>query len=172
MPAGRPTDYSEDVAAKICERITDGESLRAICDDDSMPARATVFKWLARHPEFVDQYAIARGEQAETLFDEILDIADDGRNDWMERKDKDGANIGWRENGEALRRSQLRVEARKWMVGKLAPKKYGEKSSVELTGKDGGAIETKDTSDRDLAKAVALLMAKGLNSGSSGPSAD
>lgn len=163
MPAGRPTDYSDEIAAAICERIADGESLRSICDDEAMPARTTVFNWLGRYPEFVNQYAIARGEQADALFDEILDIADDGRNDWIEKRDADGNNIGWRENGEALRRSQLRVDTRKWMAGKLAPKKYGDKSALELTGKDGGPVETKDVSDRDLAKALAAILTRGVD---------
>jgi hypothetical protein len=97
-----------------------------------MPNKATVFRWLASNEQFRDQYARARETQADALFDEILDIADDGSNDWMEKHNADGENIGWRENGEALRRSQLRVDARKWMAGKLQPKKYGEK--VTLAG--------------------------------------
>ena len=137
MPVGRPTKYSVEMVAAICERLGDGESLRSICSDDDMPATSTVCRWLAEHKEFQEQYARAREIQADALFDEILDIADDGRNDWMERKNKDGESIGWQENGEALRRSQLRVDARKWMAGKLRPKKYGEKLNLEHTGADG-----------------------------------
>jgi hypothetical protein len=131
----RPTIYSEAIAASICERIADGESLRAICKDEGMPAKSSVFKWLIEHKEFSDQYARARETQADTIFDEILDIADDGTNDWMVKNTADGEAIGWRENGEALRRSALRVDARKWMAGKLRPKKYGDK--VQHTGADG-----------------------------------
>lgn len=131
MPAGRPTDYSLETAALICERLSDGESLKAICEDEAMPGKTSVFKWLALHTEFADMYARAREVQADALFDDILTIADDGQNDWMERKDAEGENMGWRENGEALRRSQLRIDARKWMAGKLRPKKYGEKLDIE-----------------------------------------
>ncbi len=120
--------------ATICDRIANGESLRQICDSDDLPAASTVFLWLTNDASFSEQYARAREAQADALFDDILSIADDGRNDWMERKDKDGKNIGWQENGEALRRSQLRVEARKWMAGKLKPKKYGEKLDLNLSG--------------------------------------
>lgn len=120
--------------ATICNRIANGESLRAICSDDGMPAASTVFLWLNDDPVFSEQYARAREAQADALFDEILDIADDGSNDWMERKNADGQNIGWMENGEALRRSALRVEARKWMAGKLRPKKYGDKLELEHGG--------------------------------------
>ena len=133
----RPSEYNDEVASLICERIADGQSLRSICGDADMPATSTVFKWLTEQNAFSEQYTRAREAQADALFDEILEIADDGSNDWMERKGPDGLSLGWRENGEALRRSALRVEARKWMAGKLQPKKYSDKQQVELTGKDG-----------------------------------
>jgi hypothetical protein len=127
LELGRPSEFSQETADAICERIADGESLRSICLNRDMPNKATVFRWLAKHADFCDQYARARQVQADALFDEILDIADNGGNDWMERKGDDGVSLGWRENGEALRRSALRVDARKWMAGKLQPKKYGDK---------------------------------------------
>lgn len=117
--------------ATICERIANGESLRAICADKGMPDKSTVCVWLGEDTSFSDQYARAREAQADAVFDDILTIADDGRNDWMERKNAEGVNIGWVENGEALRRSQLRIDARKWMAGKLKPKKYGDKLDIE-----------------------------------------
>lgn len=134
---GRPSSFTQEVADAICERLADGQSLREICQDEDMPNRATVFRWLAKFKEFSDQYAHAREEQADSLFDEILSIADDGRNDWMEKHGKEGENIGWQENGEALRRSQLRIDARKWMAGKLRPKRYGDRTQMELTGPQG-----------------------------------
>lgn len=126
------TTYSEDMALIICERLADGESLKAICEDDEMPARSTVFKWLAESGPFSDMYARAREEQADAIFDEILNIADDGRNDWMERRGEEDA--GWVTNGENIQRAKLRIDARKWMAGKLRPKKYGEKLELEHGG--------------------------------------
>lgn len=130
--------YSPEDTARIkltiCERIADGESLRSICDAEGMPATSTVFLWLTQDDAFAEQYARAREAQADALFDDILTIADDGRNDWMERKNADGQDIGWQENGEALRRSQLRIDARKWMAGKLKPKKYGDRIQTEHSG--------------------------------------
>ena len=128
---GRHSEYNTETADRICERIANGESLKAICDEEGQPSKSTVFKWLNENKAFSDKYARAREAQADALFDDILSIADDGRNDWMERKDAEQENMGWRENGEALRRSQLRIDARKWMAGKLRPKKYGEKLDIE-----------------------------------------
>ena len=124
------TTYTDEAALVICERIANGESLKAICEDENMPARSTVFKWLAENKTFSDMYVRAREEQADAIFDEILEIADDGRNDWMERRGEEDA--GWVTNGENIQRARLRIDARKWMAGKLRPRKYGEK--LELSG--------------------------------------
>lgn len=136
----RQSEFTQEIADLICERIADGESLRSICADDAMPSTSTVCKWLSQQKPFSEQYARARELQADALFDEILEIVDDGLNDWIERKGDDGKTLGWIENGEALRRSALRVDARKWMAGKLQPKKYSEKHQLALTGADGGAV--------------------------------
>ena len=129
--------YTPDELAKhkatICERIANGESLRQILETEGMPASSTVFKWLSDDASFSEQYARAREAQADAVFDDILSIADDGRNDWMQRNY--GEETRWVENGEAIRRSQLRIDARKWMAGKLKPKKYGDKLDVEHAGK-------------------------------------
>lgn len=132
MPSGRPSEFTQEIADKICERLADGESLRSICEAEEMPSKTTVFRWLNANPDFRDQYARAREVQADTLFDDILDIADNARNDWMERRGEDDA--GWQVNGENIRRSQVRIEARKWMAGKLRPKVYGDKIDVNHSG--------------------------------------
>lgn len=155
---GRPTDYSTEVTGIICDRLADGESLRSICIDEALPHMSTVCRWLRIHAEFREQYALAREGQADALFDEMLDIADDGSNDWMEKRDADGNNIGWRENGEALQRSKLRVDTRKWMAGKLRPKKYGDKTI--LGGDPDNPIVTKDVTDTELARLIVFQLTK------------
>jgi hypothetical protein len=85
--------YSAQVARTICDRLVEGESLRAICSDAGMPGRATVFRWIARHKEFRDWYALAREFQAQDLTDEILEIADDTSGDWVEKIGADGKAV-------------------------------------------------------------------------------
>lgn len=125
-------DFSEEIADQVCEGIADGRSLRSICNEPGMPNKATVFRWLAGNEAFRDQYARARDAQADAIFDEILDIADDASNDWMERRGEEDS--GWVVNGEHVQRSRIRIDARKWMAGKLRPKVYGDKLDVEHTG--------------------------------------
>lgn len=144
---GRPSIYSAEIADSICERLADGESLRTICLIDGMPSRGTVFRWLAQDDAFRDQYAHARQAQADTLADEIIDIADDGINDTYENAD--GKEVV---NQDVIARSRLRVDARKWIASKLKPKVYGEKVSTELSGPNGGPIVTaRELTDDQLA---------------------
>lgn len=96
---------------------------------------ATVFRWLAQHGEFQEQYARAREAQADYLAEEILDIADDGTNDWMERE---GNTLV---DHEHISRSKLRVDARKWLMSKLLPKKYGDRQTTEHIGAGGGPVK-------------------------------
>lgn len=135
---GRPSAYTHKIAEVICIRLMDGQSLRRICCDPKMPSQTTVFRWLM-HPardDFRERYARAREVQAEALFDETLDIADDGSNDWMESQEG-----GVDYNGDAVQRSKLRIDTRKWMAAKLAPKKYGESTMIKHADAEGEKLE-------------------------------
>lgn len=132
MPSGQTHSYTQEVADKICENLCEGMSLREVCRLDGMPPESTVRLWALDDREgFAAQYARAREIGYHAMADEIMEISDDGTNDWMERNGED--NEGWRENGEALGRSRLRVDTRKWMLGKVLPKIYGEKLDVNNT---------------------------------------
>jgi hypothetical protein len=105
-----------------------------------MPAEKTIYNWLQAHSEFLQQYARAREAQADHLVEEIIEIADDGTNDWMERRSEaekgKGVDSGWVLNGEHVQRSRLRVDARKWFASKVYPKKYGDRIETTVNGGD------------------------------------
>lgn len=147
---GRPSEFSQDTADLICLRLAEGESLRSICNDDDMPCKATVMRWLRSWPEFRDQYTRAREDQADTLFDEVLDIADESSNDTI----IDPETGHERTNYEVVARAKLRIDARKWMAGKLRPKVYGDKLDLEHSG----ALDLKNMSDEDLERRIQQLM--------------
>lgn len=140
---GRPSDYTPELAAVICSRIASGEKVSDICLEEIMPATSTVYLWLSKHKEFSDQYAQAQSDRTHALAEEIIDIADNGSNDWMERNYGDDEKSSWVTNGEALQRSRLRVDTRKWLMSKMAPKKYGDK--VAHTGDPDNPVFTKTT---------------------------
>lgn len=131
---GRPSIYSKEIADKICSRLAGGESLRVICMDEDMPTASTVYLWVLDDKEgFSDKYARAREMQAEVMFDEILEIADDGSNDLMTITK--GDKTYELENKEVTNRSRLRVDSRKWYLSKVLPKKFGDKLDVTSDGK-------------------------------------
>jgi hypothetical protein len=134
----RQTDYTEELADTICERIADGESLRSICLDEDMPNKATVFRWLA-DPEreaFRDQYARARECQADGYVDEAVDIADTPQEGVKTKTMPDGKIETT--TGDMIEHRRLQIDARKWAAAKLHPKKYGDK--LALTDPDGGPL--------------------------------
>lgn len=96
-----------------------------------MPSPTTIYVWLRKHEEFRDQYAQAKRDGIEAMLDEVLDIADDGTNDWMEVRNKKGDVIGKEFNREHVQRSKLRADVRIWFASKLLPVKYGEASLLK-----------------------------------------
>lgn len=126
MPIG--VEYSEDVACIICDRIASGESVRSISRSPGMPHEVTIYRWVADDRDgFRARYTRARESQAERMADEILEIADDGSNDWMEFEGKTIIDH------EYINRSRLRVDSRKWLMARLAPKKWGDKQDINQT---------------------------------------
>ncbi|MBL4591268.1 MAG: hypothetical protein JKY96_04845 [Phycisphaerales bacterium] len=118
---GRAIKYSLKLAEEICRRIADGESLRHVCEDENMPAKGTVFTWLNQHPKFEELYSNARDRQADTLVDDIIEIADDERLD--------------------PKRARVKIAARQWLAARQAPKKYGDRMQLNHAGEGGGAIQ-------------------------------
>lgn len=112
---GRPSSFIQEVADDICMLIARGESLRKICERPGMPAMSSIFKWLNENKEFSEQYARARENQADFLLEEMLEISDLA-------------------TPEDVSVAKLRVDARKWYITKVAPKKYGDKQAIEHSG--------------------------------------
>ena len=132
---GRLSKFTQSLADDICDKLILPISLREICRDKAMPPIGTVMRWLNDNQEFREQYARAKVLQSDVIAEETQEIVDDGRNDWIERMDKSGEPTGtYALNGEAVARSRLRFDQRRWYLSKLAPKKYGDKIEHEVTG--------------------------------------
>ena len=110
MSAGRPTDYTPELADHICDRIADGESLRKICADQDLPDRRTVLRWLGKHDDFATKYARAREAQGDHMDDLILEVAAACK-------------------PETAQADRVKIGAYQWRASKLRPKVYGEKVS-------------------------------------------
>ena len=154
-PVGAPTTYNKHIASVICTRIAEGESLREIVKSVGMPDRSAVYDWLLRHAEFADQYTRAREEQADTLADEIIAIADESPAT-VEVRDKEGNVLDVKIDSGYVNYQRQRIDARKWTAMKLKPKKYGDKLAL---GGDADAppIKTEETSSGRLFEIIRNL---------------
>jgi hypothetical protein len=114
MPRGRKSEYAPEIAALICRRVIQGESIKQIALDPAMPVQSTIYVWLNDQPEFAEMYARAKRAQADLMAEDIVAIADD--------------------QDEDVNRSRLRVDARKWLMAKLAPRKYGDALDIKHSG--------------------------------------
>jgi len=132
--------YPDSVRLEICERIAKGESMVSICASEGMPVQSVVYNWLTVDKDFAERYARAREQQAEHYLDEIIAISDESSQDKI--ANEDGTE---RTDSEAIQRSKLKVDTRKWVMSKLAPKKYGDKIQQEIVGANGGAIQVNTT---------------------------
>ncbi len=144
----RPQEYNrEEIMDYVCDELaTSSRGLGNIIKwgkekFEPFPTYSTIMLCLSEDESLSDRYARAKEAQADFMADEILDIADDGRNDWMTKQNGSGESYEV-VNSETIQRSKLRVEARKWLASKLKPKKYSEKLQTEHSGPDGGPIQT------------------------------
>jgi hypothetical protein len=143
--AGRPAiPFDQEIADELCERLsTSNKATPTILAElpeaiGKTVGLTTLFKWLREEGQFLKDYERAKGEQADFLAEEIIEISDDSGLDT--EVDEDGRVIV---KGENIQRSRLRIDARKWVASKLKPKKYGDKIEQTLQNPDGSALAVK-----------------------------
>lgn len=135
---GAPSKKTPELMAALCDGIASGRSARAMCVHCGI-SQPTLWRWLEEDENFRKQYTRAKERCADVLAAEIIEIADDGRNDTY--MTEDGPQV----NHDAIARSRLRVDARKWYASKLVPKKYGDRIDTTVSGPDGGPIRSEST---------------------------
>ena len=120
MPAGRPTKYDPSYCDAVVEHMREGASLTSFAAEIGI-GRSTINVWMDEHPEFLE--AVIRGKAVCAA--------------WWEKVARSNAVTG---EGNAT----LTVFGLK----NMARDDWADRSAVELTGKDGGAIQTQtiDTS--------------------------
>lgn len=153
---GRPTKFTQELAADICARLANGETLSAMCrEEERFPDRSTVARWIVENVKFRDEVAHAREAGSHILIDETREIADDGVNDYMERHH--GESTSWVVNGECVQRSKLRIEQRWREAEAILPKVYGKRQMIEHSG----SIDINTTSDDELIAELLHMAATG-----------
>ena len=113
----RNSDYSDEIAEEICDLLAEGKSLVEICARDDMPNRRTVLRWMERDEGFATRCARVReGGQADYLFDDLARL----------ERSVEAGEI-------APDAARVLISSKQWRAAKLAPKKYGDKTTVENT---------------------------------------
>lgn len=109
--------YSKTLVDLICQKIVEGQTLKAICEEPGFPPYHVLAKWRRNHPYCQESIEQARQDRAEWLVEEARELVDTPQP----------------MTGDELKKVKEQVEIRKWTASKEAPTKYGNK--VELTGK-------------------------------------
>ena len=118
------TDKDKDnIFEYVCQEIEKGKALRNVLKDENMPSTSTFYQWLDNDEVKAKQYARATEVRADIIFDDILAIADENTNDTS--INENGIEVV---NNDVIQRSRLRIDARKWVLSKLNPKKFGDKT--------------------------------------------
>jgi hypothetical protein len=141
--------FTPEVAQQLGDWIADGGTIRSFCRLAGNPSFKTVYRWLANDKVFAAALDIDRDIGHEAIAQDALLIADEPL----------PPNAGKAE----IAHRRLRVETRLKLLAKWHPKRYGDKITTELTGKDGGPIQTEELSDFEKARRVAFLLARGLH---------
>jgi hypothetical protein len=133
---GRPSEFSQEIMAEICERMAEGKSLRQICEDAEMPNRRTIMRWVKNDDAAKKLYDAAQVDRMHWYADEIVNIAYDTS------KDTITGNAGQPLcNHEWIARSRLKVDSLKFLMAKLAPRTYGDKLPENVAEKTGDLAE-------------------------------
>jgi hypothetical protein len=135
-------------AGLICERLSEGWTLRQVARDLDCKASA-IINWVESDEIFRERYTRAMERRWERMSEELQEIADEGTNDWMERE---GIAVP---DHEHIQRSRLRVDTRKWLLSKMMPKKYGDRTV--LAGDPENPVHVATTIEDKRAEAKALL---------------
>lgn len=114
---GRPTDYSEALADRICELIALGGNLNKICGIPPVPTQDTVYRWLRDFPTFAEKYSASREQRADSRSDRI-----DGYVMQMVSGDLDPSV------------ARVAIHAEAWQAGRENRKRYGDKQLLEHSG--------------------------------------
>jgi hypothetical protein len=130
--------YSQEIADAICAKMAEGRGLRDVLRDDGMPSIGTFLRWVSERPELAEQYAHARALCLDAMAEDIIDIADTPEIGKKTVSKATGLEIT---EGDMVEHRRLRIESRKWLLAKMAPKKYGDKVQTELTGANGGPVQ-------------------------------
>lgn len=148
-----PNKFTKEKAKIVCEMLEKGKMVKAIEERLGL-SRSTLYRWQEQNEEFREQYARAREKGFDRIAEEMLEIASNEQITTTTITSDNGVTTKEEDNIQSRR---LQVDTRKWLLSKWAKRKYGDSASLEMTGKDGNAIEIKAQMETLNPKQKALL---------------
>ena len=143
---GRPSEFSQELFDQICAQLMEGKFLSVICRECGI-SRSTVYLWISKDAALYEQYARARDIGFDAIADQTAEIADTPvYGEIHESGGDDERSFSKSQTYEMTQHRRLQIDTRKWLLARWCPKRYGDKSALEVTGKDGEAIKTETTS--------------------------
>lgn len=113
--------YTPDLGLQICELIAEGETLKDICEQEGMPTRQTVHRWVIAFPEFGRAYAAARELSAYSMEEEALMT---GRNT---------VRLAGQMTSQQVRAAEVHMNQLRWSAARRNAKVYSERAAVQVT---------------------------------------
>jgi hypothetical protein len=107
-------EWPPELIQRICAEIASGKSFVEVAANDWSPSRVSIYRKMWKDEAFAAEITKAREAQQEFEADNCVEMADNATmEDWQVVK--------------------LRIWARQWRAGKLAPRKYGDKAATAET---------------------------------------
>jgi hypothetical protein len=120
-------EWTTAITDRICELIESGKSINSFAGKKGVPSAPSIYRKMAKDAEFAGMIAIARQAQQEHEMEKCIELADSATpEDWQVKR--------------------LQIWARHWRASRMIPKKWGDKITQEITGRDGSPIATQQIS--------------------------
>lgn len=145
-----PRQWTPDIKAELCRRVAEGKTILSLAGKGDFPSQSAIYAELRRDPEFAKEYEAAREWQLTAWEDEIIEMASDAGKD---RKPDGSVDL------DHIARMKLAVNTKQWVMARRNPRRYGDRVSAELTGRDGGPLQVEhERSPMELARMVAFAL--------------
>lgn len=148
----KPERDKASICQAVLQGMRDGLSAFKACQAAGVP-QSTFNRWVDADAKLVEDYAHAREDLIERMANEVLELADsevpetgDGKRDW-----------------QAIQQRKLQVDSRKWLLSKLAPKKYGDRLELAGDKENPLQVQTIDASKLSTDVLAQIIEAKDAN---------
>lgn len=126
-------EEKQKIIIDICNDVVENKISFNVAVSKSEISLVSFYQWISKDAELQNLYNYARIVRSDVLFEEIIDIADNQEDGEEVSNEYDEAGVIQKtviKKGDMFKQRQLKIDARKWVVSKLQPKKYGDKIDV------------------------------------------